>query len=163
MPHSSSELKQKIRKMRKIRNREYWDTIKGIGKLYIETILVYGNEPALFVCAGENKQRYLFMAYNSYESKYIFVKSDIKALSEIILGKYSIEKAFRNADKICQTREDRNGSLTYDVYDPAGFPAEKLPDPEIMFEAMPSPLCHRSHILPDVKKIAPHSCDFSRE
>lgn len=138
--------------MRKIRNREYWDTIKGIGKLYIETILVYGNEPVLFVCAGENKQRYLFMAYNSYESKYIFVKSDIKALSEIILGKCSIEKAFRNANEICQTREDRNGSLIYDVCDPAEFPAEKLPGPEIMFEAIPSPLCHRSHILPDVNK-----------
>ena len=138
------------KKMRKIRNREYWDTIEGIGKLYIETILVYGNEPVLFVCIEENKQRYLFMAYNSYESKYVFIESDIKALSEIILGKCSIEKAFRNADKICQTREDRNGSLIYDACDPAGFPAEKLPGPEIMFEVIPSPLCHRSHILPDV-------------
>lgn len=136
--------------MRKIRGCEYWDTIEGVGKLYIETILVYGNEPVLFVCVGENKQRYLFMAYNSYESKYIFVKSDIKALSEIILGKCSIEKAFRNANEICQTHEDRNGNLIYDVCDPAGFPAEKLPGPEIMFEAIPSPLCHRSHILPDV-------------
>ena len=152
MPHSSSELKQKIRKMRKIRDREYWDTIKGIGKLYIETILVYGNEPVLFVCAGENKQRYLFMAYNSYESKYVFVQSDIKTLSEMIMGRRSIEKTFRNANEIRQTREDRNGSLIYDVCDPAEFPAEKLPGPEIMFEAIPSPLCHRSHILPDVNK-----------
>ena len=138
--------------MRKIRDREYWDTIEGIGKLYIETILVYGNEPVLFVCIGENKQRYLFMAYNSYESKYVFVKSDIKTLSEMIMGRRSIEKAFRNADKICQTREDQNGNLIYDVCDTAGFPSEKLPDPEIILEVAPSPLCHRSHIPSDTNK-----------
>lgn len=141
-----------IRKMRKIRDREYWDIIEGIGKLYIETILVYGNEPVLFVCIGENKQRYLFMAYNSYESKYVFVKSDIKTLSEMIMGRRSIEKAFRNANKICQTREDQNGNLIYDICDSAGFPAEKLPDPEIILEVVPLTTCYRSHILSGTNK-----------
>ena len=32
---------------------EYWDEIRGIGKLYVEEELVVGIEPVLFVCIDD--------------------------------------------------------------------------------------------------------------
>ena len=120
--------------MSNIRDYEYWDTIENIGDLYIEIVLVYGNEPVLFVCVNENEQRYLFMAYNSYESKYVFIKSDKEALLDMLQNKCSIEQTFRNAGEIYYSHEDLEENLVYDVYDSLEFDAEKLPKVGMMFE-----------------------------
>lgn len=106
---------------------EYWDTIEGIGDLFVENVLVYGNEPVLFVCVDDDQKKYLFMAYNSYESRYVFVKIDEEALSDMLQGRHSIEQTFRNAGRICYSHEDAEGNLVYDVYDSLQFDAEKLP------------------------------------
>lgn len=120
--------------MNNYKDYEYWDTIENIGDLYIEIVLVYGNEPVLFVCVNENKQRYLFMTYNSYESKYVFIKSDKEALLDMLLNKCSIEQTFRNAGKIYYSHEDLEGNIVYDIYNSLEFDAEKLPETGMMFE-----------------------------
>ena len=106
---------------------EYWDTIEGIGDLFVENVLVYGNEPVLFVCVDNDQQKYLFMAYNSYESRYVFVKLDEEALSDMLQGRRSIEQTFRSAGRICYSHEEAEGNLVYDIYDSLQFDAEKLP------------------------------------
>ena len=50
---------------------EYWDEIRGIGKLYVEEELVVGIESVLFVCIDDKNNRYLVMTYDSYNGIYI--------------------------------------------------------------------------------------------
>lgn len=111
---------------------EYWDTIEGIGDLFVENVLVYGNEPVLFVCVSRNGQRYLFMAYNSYVSKYVFAELSEESLSDMLHNRCSIEQTFRNAGQICCTHENEEGNLVYDVHNSLQFDAEKLPEVGMM-------------------------------
>ena len=52
---------------------EYWDEIRGIGKLYVEEDLVVGIESVLFVCIDDKNNRYLVMTYDSYNGIYIYI------------------------------------------------------------------------------------------
>lgn len=116
---------------------EYWDTIEGIGDLFVENVLVYGNEPVLFVCVNGNGQRYLFMAYNSYVSKYVFAELSEESLSDMLHNRCSIEQTFRNAGKICCTHENEEGNLVYDAHCSLQFDAEKLPEIGMMLVLYP--------------------------
>ena len=120
--------------MTKLRDYEYWDTIDEIGDLFIEIVLVYGNEPVLFVCLDEYENRYLFMTYNSNELKYVFVKTNEEALLNMLLNECSIEQTFRKAGEIYYSHEDQGANLVYDTYDAMEFDAEKLPEVDMMFE-----------------------------
>ena len=50
---------------------EYWDEIRGIGKLYVEEELAVGIEPVLFVCIDDKNNRYLVMTYDP-TTEYIY-------------------------------------------------------------------------------------------
>lgn len=109
-----------------------WLNAEGIGQLDIEEVLVYGDFPVLFVCADDHNKRYLCMAYDPYESQFVFIQISIEKLIDMLENRISMEQTFRNADAIFTTEdnensEDSDADVLVKANDSHTFPADHLP------------------------------------
>ncbi len=112
---------------------ENWYYAKDIGQLYIEQVLVHGDEPVLFVCVDDKNQRYLCMAYESEMLKFVMIKISTNQLLDMLENKVSMDQTFRSAEKIITTEENADLNSDIDLIltanDPKAFPADHLPKP----------------------------------
>lgn len=112
---------------------EKWYYAKDIGQLYIEQVLVHGDEPVLFVCVDDENQRYLCMAYEPEMLKFVMIKISTKQLLDMLENKVSMEQTFRSAEKIITTEENADLNSDIDLIlaanDSKTFPADRLPKP----------------------------------
>ena len=109
-----------------------WLNAEGIGQLYIEEVLVYGDFPVLFVCLDDHNERYLCMTYDPYESQFVFIRISTEKLIDMIENRIPMEQTFRNADTIFTTEdnedsEDSDVDLAVKANDSPTFPADHLP------------------------------------
>ena len=108
-----------------------WFQVKKLGQLYEEEVLVYGNEPVLFVCIDDNRQRYLSMPYDSYMLNYVIAAISEKDLIAMLENRISMDKAFRKNGIIYYTEEnnsDESDELEVTAYAADQFPEDHLPD-----------------------------------
>lgn len=110
---------------------EEWYNAKGIGQLYIEQVLVHGDEPVLFVCVDDKEQRYLCMAYEPEMLQYVMIKISTEQLLDMLENKIPMDQTFRAGDSIITTKENEYLSSDIDLIltanDSATFPADHLP------------------------------------
>lgn len=116
---------------------EKWYSAKETGKLYIEQVLVHGDEPVLFVCINDNGQRYLCMAYEPQMLRFVMIKITADELLNMLENRVSMEKTFRSADLIFTTDEnekmDSDVDLLITANNPATFPSDHLPEPDAYY------------------------------
>lgn len=103
-----------------------WFYIKKFGQLYIEEELVWGNELIFFTCIDIDNNRYLVMAYESYQDDYIFVKVDSNILINMLENKITMEEVFRQSEWIYETYCKDDEVYTY-KYASDVFPSNMLP------------------------------------
>ena len=111
-----------------MRDLEFWDTIQGIGDLYIENELVVATETVLFVCKDESEQRWIFMTYNSYDGIYVFAKVRTETLLKMLKDEITMEETFREAEFINETYIDDEDELCYRQERSDRFDEHRLPD-----------------------------------
>ena len=87
-------------------DRERWGCINGVGNIYIDEELVVGSETILFTCEDDMYNKYLFMTYDSYEGEYVYIKLKKAILIDMLEKRITIEKVYRDADKIYMTYGD---------------------------------------------------------
>lgn len=108
-----------------------WYYAKDIGQLYIEKVLVHGDEPVLFVCVDDKNQRYLCMAYQPERLRFVMSKVSTDQLLDMLEKKISIDQTFRRSKEIYTTEEnedlDRDVDLILTANDSKSFPADRLP------------------------------------
>lgn len=113
---------------------ELWNKIEEIGSLYKEIDLVIGTEPVLFVCKKyRTKERYLVMAYNSYERIYIIAPINNKVLLNMLSNQITMEQAFRKCDTILTTQKGSK-SLIIEKHDSSSFQGNMLPKVDEYYE-----------------------------
>lgn len=107
-----------------------WFEVENIGQLYEEIVLVYGNEPVLFVCLDDRNQRYLCMSYDSFSFNYVIAHITTDHLIEMLENKITMSQAFRSEKKIYFTEENEedDSCLHLTAYESNAFPADHLPD-----------------------------------
>ena len=105
---------------------ELWDEIQDFGKLYMERVLVMGNEPVFFVCQDQDNQRYLFTACNFYEYEYTFTKVSNETLLKMLNNKITMESVYRNSDLVYITYIEGD-KLMYSKLMPSMVLESKLP------------------------------------
>lgn len=110
---------------------ENWYYAKNIGQLYIEKVLVHGDEPVLFVCVDDNNQRYLCMAYEPEMLRFVMIRISTDQLLDMLENKLSMDRTFRLADEIITTEENADSNSDIDMIltanDSRTFPADHLP------------------------------------
>ena len=77
--------------------KEKWTDADPFGSLYYENILVYFNEPDLFVCTDQSGKKYLVVLLNEDKEEYLLVETDNQNILCVISKEISMEQAFRNA------------------------------------------------------------------
>ena len=87
---------------------EKWIEVNPFGTLYYENILVYLNEPDLFVCTDQSGEKYLGVFLDENKEKYLLVETDNQNILRMINKKISMEQAFRNS---------KSGKAFYVFYD----------------------------------------------
>ena len=105
---------------------EKWDYVKGIGELWMEIVLVFGNEPVLFVCKDKNDQRYLIMTYSEEEGIYVISPTSCEIIFTMITNIITLREAFTSGDDIYLTSLDGD-NLDSKKYDSKLFMPELLP------------------------------------
>lgn len=88
--------------------KEKWIEADPFGSLYYENILVYFNEPDLFICTDQSERKYLVVLLNEDKEEYLLVETDNQNILCVISKEISIEQAFRNA---------KSGKAFYVSYD----------------------------------------------
>lgn len=105
---------------------EKWDFVEGIGELWTEIVLVFGNEPVLFVCKNALNQRYLVMTYSEMECIYVITRISTENLFKMIRNLITMKDAFISGKTIYVTSWDGEKLLT-EKYKSASFSQEMLP------------------------------------
>lgn len=77
--------------------KEKWIEVNPFGTLYYENILVYLNEPDLFVCTDQSDEKYLGVFLDENKEEYLLVETDNQNILRMINKKISMEQAFRNS------------------------------------------------------------------
>lgn len=110
---------------------ENWYYAKDIGQLYIEKILVRGDEPVLSVCVDDKNQRYLCMAYEPEMLRFVMIKISTDQLLDMLENKVSMDQTFRRPKEIYTTEEnedlDSDIDLILTANDSKSFPTDHLP------------------------------------
>ena len=120
--------------MSSYKRNEIWNDIPGIGTLFIDEILVYANEPLLFVCKdGIGHDRYLVMTYDFYDSEFVISKIKPHILCRMLKNEIPMDAAFRSTSSIVLTRmvDDR---FEFKEYPSNQFDSEMLPQSGTYFE-----------------------------
>ena len=104
-----------------------WYKVDRIGNLEEETILVYGNEPVLFVCTDEEKNKYLVETIDAFEGNFIIAQIEDNVLNEMINNKITMYNAFKQSKKLFYTSFDKDYNLKSKVYSSDKIPDELLP------------------------------------
>lgn len=73
-----------------------WITIKEIGQLYLEKILVSFDIPVLFVCKDFENRKYLCLNIDEESGKSVIAATNNKMLIDMLKDKISMESVFRN-------------------------------------------------------------------
>jgi hypothetical protein len=67
-----------------------WYLVDRIGNLYEETVLVCADEPVLFVCMDEEKNRYLVEAVDGFNGEFVIARIEEHVLNEMINNKITM-------------------------------------------------------------------------
>ena len=113
-------------------NKKVWGKVTGIGELFLDEELVVGVETILFTCADSENNRYLFMTYDSYEGRYVFVKINDQRLINMLEGEIAIEKVFRQSGSIYLTSY-RDGVFEVESIKSSEFDKDMLPDKDVFY------------------------------
>lgn len=114
-------------------DRERWGCINGVGNIYIDEELVVGSETILFTCEDDMYNKYLFMTYDSYEGEYVYIKLKKAILIDMLEKRITIEKVYRDADKIYMTHGEDYMNLEKREYESKEFPDDKLPEKNVYY------------------------------
>lgn len=121
--------------MKKTNNNktEEWDNVQGIGKLWMEIVLVFGNEPVLFVCKDNHNRRFLVMTYSESEGIYVISPSSSETIFKMLKNLITLREAFTAGKDIYLTSlcEDE---LVGKRYDSNSFWEELLPKEGATFD-----------------------------
>ena len=104
-----------------------WYRVDKIGNLYEETVLVRADEPVLFVCMDEEKNRYLVEAIDGFDGEFVIARIEDNVLSEMINNKIPMYDAFKRSEKLLHTSFDEAYNLKSKVYSNDEIPNELLP------------------------------------
>lgn len=88
--------------------KEKWIEVDPFGSLYFENILVYFNEPDLFICTDQSEKKYLGVFLDENKEMHLLVETDNQNILCMINKEISMEQAFRNA---------KSGKAFYILYD----------------------------------------------
>lgn len=107
---------------------ELWNSIDGIGDLYLEEYLVYGMEPILFVCNKTDCiERFLVMTYDWDSEVFVIAKVNTNILMNMLNNYITMEEAFRSSHKIILTGKI-NQRITCSEYNASEFDSSMLPN-----------------------------------
>ena len=104
-----------------------WYQVDKIGKLYEETVLVQADEPVLFVCMDEEKNRYLIEAVDGFDGEFVISRIEDNVLNEMLNNKITMYDAFKRSEKLLHTSFDEEYNLKSKVYLNDEIPNEFLP------------------------------------
>lgn len=111
-----------------------WINIKGIGNLYIESILVTFDVPLLFVCKTKDNNRYLVLSED--EREYLVSKCSDKMLLDMLQNKTPMDKVFMDSDEnILIQIDSKENECVGKVIDRKDLNACMLPDKGAYFES----------------------------
>ncbi|MET0016223.1 hypothetical protein [Oscillibacter sp.] len=88
--------------------KEKWIEVDPFGSLYFESILVYFNEPDLFVCTDQSEKKYLGVFLDENKEMHLLVETDNQNILCMINKEISMEQAFRKT---------KGGKAFYILYD----------------------------------------------
>ncbi len=112
------------------------------GQLFLETVLVEGNEPVLFTCVDIYEQRYLIEMLDSFEGRYLVVSIDTNDLLDMLRDNLTLEQTFKKQKEAYLTSFDDNFDLILEAVRNSEIPDEYLPLPGIYFE-LSTPNIHK--------------------
>ena len=104
-----------------------WYLVDRIGKLYEETVLVRADEPVLFVCMDEKKNRYLVEAVDGFDGEFVIARIEDNVLNKMINNKITMYGAFKQSEKLLHTSFDESYNLKSKIYSNDKIPNELLP------------------------------------
>lgn len=111
-----------------------WINIKGIGNLYLESILVTFDVPLLFVCKTKDNNRYLVLSED--EREYLVSKCSDKMLLDMLQNKTPMDKVFMDSDEnILIQIDSKENECVGKVIDRKDLHAGMLPDKGAYFES----------------------------
>ena len=97
----------------------YFGKIPGIGKLNVEQVFYYMDEPILFTALDENKVRYLCSCCK-LGTEYLITPATNETLLDLIHNKITIRQAFLNQNATGITWDGEHvkilDNLPYDMY-----------------------------------------------
>lgn len=108
----------------------YFQTIPGIGKLFIEEILFeFDKEPIVFVCRNDKKNRYLCLCTDSIESySWMVAPVSTDILIELLLDKIAILQAFKQSPDKVYILDKSGDEINIRKYRFEDIPEDELPD-----------------------------------
>ena len=124
-----------------------------LGKLEIETIIVYYDIPRCFTCVNENHQHYLVLSINEAERDYewVYVKISDKRLKDVLGGKIDILAAFTDPEEhsvLRVTTGDGNDKAVPAL--PTEISENSLPEPgvRVKFKKNELPTFEKASVAP---------------
>lgn len=115
-------------------NRTEWYKTDIKGQLFIETVLVEGNEPVLFTCVDESEQRYLVEMLDSFEGKYLIISINTDDLLYMLKDKITLEETFRKQKEAYLTSFNDDFDLVLEAVKNSEISSEYLPSHGAYFE-----------------------------
>ena len=104
-----------------------WCRVDKIGNLYEETVLVRADEPVLFVCMDEEKNRYLVETLDAYDGEFVVACIGNDVLRDMINNIIPMRDAFLRSEKLFHTFFNDVFDLKSEVYFRNEMPDDLLP------------------------------------
>ena len=108
-------------------DRTAWYETDIKGQLFLETVLVEGNEPVLFTCLDVSEKRYLVEMLDSFEGKYLIVSVDTNDLLDMLRDNITLEQTFRKQKEAYLTSFNDDFDLVLSAMNNLDIPSEYLP------------------------------------
>lgn len=104
-----------------------WYKTDLLGQLYVENVIVEGNEPVLFTCFDTTQQRYLIEMLDSYIGKYLIVPIQTNDLLDMLQDKITLEETFRKQSIAYFTAFNDDFDLVLEAVENSKIPSDSLP------------------------------------
>lgn len=115
-------------------NMTEWYKTNLKGQLFIETVLVEGNEPVLFTCLDESERRYLVEMLDSFEGEYLIVSINTDDLLHMLKDKITLEQTFKKQKEAYLTSFNDDFDLVLEPVKNSEISSEYLPSHDVYFE-----------------------------
>lgn len=107
--------------------------LKNVGEICEEIILVYGNEPVLFVCQDHYGARYLFETISYYDGKFVACRISNNELLKLLNNKITMYDVFHFSQELLVTFFDDDYALEAEIKYSEDIPDAMFPRKGVYF------------------------------